>query len=156
MVVVWAMALGLAVVAGPPAPVDERALAAEESSSRASHRDTARRDSEKMSAHPAWWEEDRNAAGGKDPAHLPLEKKHQATLKRLQHVEAAHRKLEVRHAALEKKHRRSARTAVADHRKMTEDHERMVADHDRIRRDLEEIVTAHESMLKEHGKAQLP
>lgn len=149
----WLMALGLVVAAGP---ADERALAAEESASRASHREAAQRDQEKIAAHPAWQDEDRRAAGGKDPEHAPVEKKHLAALKRLQKMEAAHRKIEARHAAMEKKHRKSARTAAADHKKMTADHERMVADHDRMRRDLEQILTEHESMLKSHGKAQLP
>src|SRR5436305_4206661 len=101
MVVGLAMGMALALAA---APVDERALSAQEAASRSAHRDTAQRDADKAGGHPAWQDEDRRAAGGKDPDHAALERKHQASLKRLQKQEAAHRKVESRHAALEKKH----------------------------------------------------
>ncbi|HVE84231.1 MAG TPA: hypothetical protein VND93_15340, partial [Myxococcales bacterium] len=105
MGVAWAIALGLvAAAASPPAPADEAALAAQESASRAAHRETAQRDRDKMLGHPAWQDEDRRAAGGKDPEHLPLERKHQAALKRLQKLESQHRALEARHGGLERKH----------------------------------------------------
>jgi len=148
--------MALALAAGAAAPVDERALAAQEATSRAAHRDTAQRDADKMGGHPAWADEDRRAAGGKDPEHAAVEKRHAAAIKRLQKEEAAHRKVEARHAALEKKHQKSARGAAADHKKMAADHERLIADHERVRKELDEIVTEHESMLKSHGKAQIP
>jgi len=150
----WATGLALVVAAG--APVDETALAAQESASRSSHRETARREHDKSSGHPSWQDEDRRAAGGKDPKHQPVERRHVAALKRLQQQEAAHRKLEARHSTLEKKHKKSTRRAAADHKQMAADHEQMIADHERMRRDLDEIIAEHESMLKTHAKAQLP
>ncbi len=153
MIAAWAMGVALAVAAGPG---DEISLAAQESASRAAHRETARREQEKASGHPAWADEDRRAAGGKDPQHAPVERRHVASLKRLEKQEAAHRAIEARHAALEKKHKKNKRAAAADHKKMAADHEKMIAEHERMRRDLDEIIAEHESMLKVHGKAQLP